>query len=134
MKYLLDTNICIYLMKSVSASAMAKFRTIPEEDVGISCLTVCELQYGVSKSAKVAANQSTLDDFLRDFAVAPFTQDAGIHYGRLRASLERAGKAIGALDTLIASHALSLGACLVTNNRREFSRVPGLKTENWIAS
>lgn len=133
MRYLLDTNVCIYLMKSISPKAVAKFNSMPEGDVGISCLSVCELQYGVAKSGMVQANQDVLDAFLQDFEIVPFTHACGLHYGRLRAALERSGQVIGSIDTLIASHALAVGACLVTNNKKEFSRVPGLKTENWIA-
>lgn len=133
MKYLLDTDTCIFLMKSVSARAVRKFTSLEAGDVGVSVATVCELQYGVDKSMKARENQAVLDGFLTDLEVLPLNSGACAHYGKLRAGLERKGRPIGAMDLLIASHALDLSAILVTNNGKEFSRVPGLKTENWIA-
>ncbi len=132
MKFLLDTDICIYLMKTISEKLMGKFRAIPGGEIGISAVSVCELQYGVAKSGKPVANQIALDGFLRDFEILPFPQSAALQYGRLRAALEKSGKPIAGMDILIAAHALDIGAHLVTNNKKEFSRVPGLKTEYWV--
>ena len=133
MKYLLDTDTCIFLMKDGSAHAVRKFTSLEAGDVGVSVATVCELQYGVDKSMKVRENQAVLDGFLTDLEVLPLNTGACAHYGKIRAGLERKGRSIGAMDLLIASHALDLSAILVTSNGKEISRVPGLKTENWLA-
>ena len=120
-------------MKGVSAHVVKMFRSLEAGDVGVSAATVCELQYGVDKSLRVRENQAVLDGFLTDLEVLPLPPGACAHYGKIRTGLERKGKPIGAMDLLIASHALDLSAILVTNNGKEFSRVPGLKTENWLA-
>jgi tRNA(fMet)-specific endonuclease VapC len=132
-RYLLDTDTCIFLMKGASTHAVKKFASLDAGDVGVSVATVCELQYGVDKSLKARENQVVLEDFLIDLEVLPLNPGACAHYGKIRAGLERKGRPIGAMDLLIASHALDLSAILVTNNGKKFSRVPGLKTENWLA-
>jgi tRNA(fMet)-specific endonuclease VapC len=134
LKYLLDTDICIYMMQEDSPTLRKKFEAIEVGDVGISCISVCELQFGVENSRRMSENQRVLDRFLRDFEILGFDRGACQHYGKLRAALSKSGKPIGGLDMLIAAHALHLGARLVTNNTREFSRVPGLKAENWISA
>jgi tRNA(fMet)-specific endonuclease VapC len=101
-------------------------------EIGASAVTVAELQCGVEKSQFVERNQQALDEFLLSLVIFPFEQDATIHYGRLRVRLERNGNPMGAHDMLIAAHALSLGAVLVTNNEREFARIEGLHLENWV--
>jgi tRNA(fMet)-specific endonuclease VapC len=132
MKYLLDTNICIYLIKQKPLSVIDKFNEHSVGDIGISSITVAELLYGVQKSQHRKQNQSALMQFLSPLEIAVFDTDAAFSYGQIRAELERKGTPIGSLDTLIAGHAVSLGVSLVTNNEQEFSRVPGLNVENWV--
>jgi tRNA(fMet)-specific endonuclease VapC len=133
MKYLLDTNICIYLIRRRPATVIRELVKHPLGDVGLSSITVAELQYGVAKSAEQERNRLALEQFLVPLAIAEFDAHAAEAYGLIRASLERQGTPIGSLDTLIAAHALSLGVTLVTNNEREFGRVPGLRVENWAS-
>ena len=132
MIYLLDTNICIYLIKRRPAQVLERFRRCAVGDIGLSTVTLAELQYGVAKSLFPAQNQQALDAFTLPLEVVAFDAAAAVAYGPVRAALERQGTPIGALDLLIAAHALSLGVTLVTNNPREFSRVPGLRVENWV--
>jgi len=100
-------------------------------DFAISAITVCELEYGASKSRNPKKNRQTLVKFLASFEICPFNEQAASHYGEIRAHLERSGNLIGAMDLLIAAHARSLSLTLVTNNLNEFGRVPGLSTVNW---
>jgi len=131
MKYLLDTNICIYLIKQKPIWVGEKFNTLPPESVGISSITSSELCYGVSKSYNATQNRQALVEFLSPLKVAPYDEAAALYYGELRADLEKSGNVIGSLDMLIAAHALSLKVTLVTNNMGEFQRVAGLSLENW---
>lgn len=131
MKCVLDTNICIYLIKRKPTQVLEKFRSHSLGDIGISSITVAEMQYGVQKSQFPAPNQIALEQFLAPLVVADFDSQAAAHYGQIRAYLEKAGTPIGAYDLLIAAHARSLGITLVTINIREFSRVPELNIENW---
>lgn len=130
MKYLLDTNICIYLINQRPAHVRPRFEAQAIGDIGVSVITACELAYGVEKSAS-ARNRNALEAFLLPLEIAAFDDSAMWQYAALRAGLERRGTPIGALDTQIAAHALALGCTLVTNNIREFSRIPGLRIENW---
>jgi tRNA(fMet)-specific endonuclease VapC len=132
MKLMLDTNICIYLIKHQPPSVLERFLSHPVDDIGISSVTVAELEYGASKSRHPTKNRIALDQFISPLDVAAFDRDAATAYGRLRANLEHKGTPIGAMDLLIAAHALSLGVRLITNNAREFQRVPGLRIENWV--
>lgn len=132
MKLMLDTNICIYLIKHHPLSVLERFLSHPVGDIGISSITVAELDYGASKSRHTTKNRIALDQFISPLAVAAFDREAASVYGRLRAALEQKGTPIGAMDLLIAAHALSLGVRLITNNAREFRRVPGLRVENWV--
>lgn len=132
MKLMLDTNICIYLIKHHPLSVLERFLSHPVGDIGISSITVAELDYGASKSRHTPKNRIALDQFISPLAVAAFDREAASVYGRLRAALEQKGTPIGAMDLLIAAHALSLGVRLITNNAREFRRVPGLRVENWV--
>ena len=132
MKYLLDTNICIYLIKKKPVSVIQRFDEHPVGDIGISTITVAELSYGVQKSQRRKQNQGALLQFLSPLVIAEFNSDAAFSYGQIRAELECRGTPIGSLGTLIAGHAISIGVTLVTNNEREFSRVPGLIVENWV--
>ena len=132
MNYLLDTNICIYLIKRKPDSVFKRLSKIPLGDVGISTITLAELNYGARKSSNVEKNLSALNQFLIPFEVFNFDEKATIEYGKIRSQLERQGTPIGPLDTLIAAHAISLGFTLVTNNVREFSRIESLSVENWV--
>lgn len=120
-------------MKGTHPVARRKFGSLAAGDTAVSAITICELLYGVENSRRPVENKAVLDRILMDLEIHPFGEAAASHFARLRVVLKRAGKPIGPMDTLIAAHALQLGACLVTNNTREFSRVPGLKTENWVA-
>lgn len=131
MKYMLDTNICIYLIKKHPVQVLRHFEMHAVGKIGVSSITVAELQYGVEKSQHVQRNQEALVRFLVPLVIADYDMAAAVAYGEIRALLERQGHPIGALDTLIAAHALSLDAILVTNNDREFNRVPGLSVVNW---
>ena len=131
MRYLLDTNICIYLIKHKPLQVIEKFNACSVGEIGVSSITVGELWYGVAKSAHRQANRHALEQFLLPLIVTEFDEGASEVYGEIRATLEQQGQPIGALDTLIAAHAVSMGVVLVTNNEREFSRVPELMVENW---
>ena len=131
MRVLLDTNICIYIIKQRPDAVLKKFASCPVGDVGISAITLAELEYGVSKSGQPAKNRKALELFVSPLEVAAFDRRATVVYGRIRALLEKKGRPIGSMDLLIAAHALSLDVRLVTNNVREFKRVPGLRVENW---
>lgn len=132
MKYLLDTNICIYIIKQKPEKVFRKFRKFSLGQVGISSITYSELYYGVKKSRKVTQNEAALHQFVAPLEIHSYSDEASMIYGEIRAGLERAGKGIGPLDTLIAAHAKYLGFTLVTNNLKEFSRIPELKVENWV--
>lgn len=129
--YLLDTNICIYIIKKKPIEVLHRFSGLSFGDVAVSSITAAELDYGVSKSGS-DRNMATLEKFLAPLEILPFDNESARQYGRLRANLERQGTPIGPLDTLIAAHALALNSVLVTNNVREFSRVPMLKLDNWV--
>jgi len=130
-KVLLDTNICIYLIKQRPPSVLHRFASYRVGDIGISAITLAELEFGVSKSNQTKRNREALEQFLSPLEVVPFDREATAAYGRIRANLEKKGRPIGPMDLLIAAHALSLGARLATNNVREFKRVSGLRVENW---
>jgi len=132
MRYLLDTNICIYLIKQKPQKVLDKFQTLSISDVGISSITVAELEYGVAKSQQQEKNRIALMQFLLPLEIVEFNQASATIYGSVRSDLESQGLIIGAMDLLIASHVLSLGVTLVTNNVREFSRIPTLLLENWV--
>jgi len=131
MEYLLDTNICIYIIKKRPASVLKKFESLSLGDVAISSITLAELYYGIMKSSNPRKNQEALDKFLIPLEILDFDYAATIEYGKIRADLEKKGTPIGPLDTLIASHAKSLNLTLVNNNEKEFERIPDLKIENW---
>jgi len=133
MKYLLDTNICIYIIKEKPVEVIGRFKAIKPGNIAISSITLAELQFGVMKSSNPSKNQEALHKFIIPLEIIDFDYAATIEYGRLRAHLESKGTPIGSMDTLIAAHALSKKLILVTNNVKEFSRVPELKIENWIA-
>ncbi|MHC1728753.1 MAG: type II toxin-antitoxin system VapC family toxin [Syntrophobacteraceae bacterium] len=132
MLFMLDTNICIYIIKNRPAEIVRKVKQFSPSDLVISAITACELEYGASKSSNPEKNRQTLVRFLAPFEICPFNERAAFHYGDIRAHLERGGKPIGAMDLLIAAHARSMSLTLVTNNLKEFERVPGLRAENWV--
>lgn len=133
MRTMLDTNICIYLIRQRPQSLLDRLRSFPVGDIGISVITLAELQYGVSKSSQPKRNREALEQFLSPLEVAVYDRQATIAYGTIRTALEKKGLPIGAMDLLIAAHALSLGVRLVTDNEKEFRRVPGLRVENWVS-
>lgn len=132
MKWMLDTNVCIAIIRRQPEVAIKRLRGKSVGQVGVSAVTVAELQYGAAKSTRPELARSALSEFLLPLEVAPFDEAVCARYGMIRAKLEAAGKPVGPLDTLIAAHALSLGVVLVTNNLREFRRVPGLTVEDWL--
>jgi len=129
---LLDTNICIHVINARPQAVLKRFRQYRMGEIGICSVVAAELAYGVAKSGS-SRNRQALEMFLSPLNICPFDEAAVWAYGELRADLERRGTPIGSLDTMIAAHALSQQAALVTNNTREFARVPGLHLENWVA-
>ncbi len=132
MKYLLDTNICIYIIKKKPASVFEKFELLALGSVGISSITLAELQFGVNKSTNPEKNQEALYKFVTPLEIIDFDYKAAMEYGMIRAKLELNGTPIGPLDTLIAAHALSNNLILVTNNVKEFNRIDFLEIQNWV--
>lgn len=132
-EYMLDTNICIYLIKQKPAQVVRRLEETRVSDVGISSITLSELEYGVCKSSRREQNMVALIGFLTTLEILPYDDMAAQQYGEIRAHLERQGTPIGSLDTLTAAHARSVQCTLVTNNTAEFSRVPNLKLDNWAA-
>jgi tRNA(fMet)-specific endonuclease VapC len=128
---LLDTNTCIYIINNRPANVLERFRKYKAGEVGISSIAASELAYGVAKSGSVK-NRKALDMFLAPLEILPFDSQCLWFYADLRASLEKQGLAIGPMDTLIAAQALSIDGTLVTNNIKEFMRVPKLKLDNWF--
>jgi tRNA(fMet)-specific endonuclease VapC len=128
---LLDTNTCIYIINNRPPNVLERFRKYKAGDVGISSIAASELAYGVAKSGS-DKNRKALDMFLAPMQILPFDSQCLWFYADLRASLEKQGLSIGPMDTLIAAHALSIDGTLVTNNIKEFMRVPKLKLENWF--
>jgi tRNA(fMet)-specific endonuclease VapC len=131
MKYLLDTNICIYIIKQKPIKVLDKFKTLIPTDIAVSCITVAELRYGTYKSQQQEKNQKALNQFLLPLEIIDYDETATRYYAEIRGELEKKGIVIGAMDMLIASHAISLGITLVTNNVKEFQRIPNLTLENW---
>jgi tRNA(fMet)-specific endonuclease VapC len=132
MRWMLDTNACIAIIRRRSERALRRLRGQTVGHVGISSVTLAELEFGAAKSERADEARTALSEFLLPLEIAAFDETAAVRYGRVRAGLERKGRPIGPLDTLIAAHALALGAILVTNNLREFRRVPELSVENWM--
>lgn len=133
MKYMLDTNICIYLLKRKQPLLEKRIRRVEMGDIIISSIVAAELQYGVSKSQYIQRNQANVDLLLGMFPVIDFDAHAAHYYGEVRTQLERDGLPIGSNDYLIAAHALATQTTLLTNNGKEFQRIPALKHENWCA-
>jgi tRNA(fMet)-specific endonuclease VapC len=131
LRYMLDTNICIYVIKNRPDHLRERFNTLAEQ-LCISSVVMGELVYGAEKSARVAENLSVVEQFCARLEVLPFGEKAAAHFGQIRVELERMGKPSGAYDLMIGGHARSEGLILVTNNRREFDRMAGLRVENWV--
>jgi tRNA(fMet)-specific endonuclease VapC len=131
MKYMLDTNICIYLIKKHPVKTLHRLQQTDASEVCISAISVSELEYGIEKSQKRDLNRLALAEFLAPIEIFPFDEAAASRYGRIRAFLESKGRTIGPYDLQIAAHAFSRNLTLVTNNVREFKRVPQLSVENW---
>ena len=129
--YMLDTNICTYVIKTHPAAVLEKFNALAEQ-LCISSITLGELSYGAEKSARRVENLTAIDHFVARLDVLPFAAKAAAHYGQVRAELERAGTPCGPHDMQIGGHARSEGLIVVTNNMREFIRMPGVRAENWL--
>ena len=132
MKYLLDTDICIYIIKNRFVELINKLREVGIENVGISTITIAELEYGVANSNRPQESMARLYEFLVPFSIIDFNFDCARCYGKIRKHLKDQGQPIGPLDTLISAIAMAQGHTLVTNNVKEFSRIPDLKIENWV--
>lgn len=131
MRYMLDTNICIFIIKHKPEKVFNKLMEHEPEEICISAVTYAELMHGVEKSKSVEKNRAVLTQLLSNIEVLPFDDNAAEEYGMIRADLEKKGTPIGPLDTMIAGHARSLDYTLVTNNTREFKRVENLVVEDW---
>jgi tRNA(fMet)-specific endonuclease VapC len=129
---MLDTNICIYIIKNKPLSVKKRFKMFSVNDIFISSITVCELMYGAYKSKHVEQNLKVIESFLVPFEIKNYDYEASVRYGDIRTTLEKQGKVIGSLDMLIAAHAQSLNATLVTNNLKEFQRIENLELDNWV--
>jgi len=130
-KYLIDTNICIYIMNKRPIGIIHKFKQFDVGDIGVSTITVSELEYGVAKSKNRRLNEQRVEEFLSPLEILPYDEIAASIYGDIRLQLEKSGEPIGPLDLLIAAQALSRELVLITNNEKEFKRVHNLKVENW---
>ncbi|AVO49609.1 VapC toxin family PIN domain ribonuclease [Melaminivora suipulveris] len=133
LRYLLDTNIVIYVLKRRPIEVLSLFNQHASR-MAISAITLAELVHGAEKSSQPSANLAVIDDFCSRLEVLPYGSKAAQHYGTIRAELERLGQPIGVNDLHLAAHARSEGLAMVTNNVREFGRVPGLVVENWVGS
>jgi tRNA(fMet)-specific endonuclease VapC len=131
LQYMLDTNICIHVIKNYPAGLRERFNRLAEQ-LCISSITLAELHYGAEKSALRIDNLQAIEQFCARLEVLPFSARAAAHYGQIRAELERAGRPAGPHDMMIGGHARSEGLVLVTNNLREFERMSGLLIENWV--
>ena len=131
MKYMLDTNICIYLIKQKPEKVLRQFKSRVVGDIGISSITLAELRFGVEKSQQVEKNRQALDEFILPLEIADFDEKAAESYGKVRTLLEKEGKPIGSMDMLIGAHASSLSVTLVTNNISEFKQIKHLKIADW---
>ena len=130
--YLLDTDTCIFILRRSIPALLSRIQSVPLHEQAISVVTLAELLYGVQESSKKKANQASVDALVRHVRVMEWPAKAAEHYAEIRADLRRKGQSIGANDLMIAAHARSEGAIVVTNNVKDFGRVKGLKVENWV--
>jgi len=130
--YLLDTNICIYIIKKKPVDVLRTLKTKSRKDIYISSITIAELEYGVAKSQFPERNKIALIEFLSIFNILPFDDTDAVNFGITKTNLEKGGKTVGSMDLLIAAQAITKRLILVTNNTKEFERVEGLKMENWV--
>jgi len=130
--YLLDTNICIYIIKKKPVDVLKTLKTKSKKNIYVSSITIAELEYGVAKSQFPEKNKIALIEFLSIFNILPFNDIDAVEFGMIKTDLEKKGKIIGPMDLLIAGQAKSKKLILVTNNIKEFERVEGLKIENWV--
>ena len=130
--HLLDTNICVAIIRRRAPGTLAHLQRMKPGSVGVSVITISELECGAAKSLHPQRNHEALEQFLLPLEILDYDAAAALHYGDIRSRLEKLGTPIGPLDTLIAAHARSLNTTIVTNNLGEFQRVPGLKVVDWI--
>lgn len=130
--YLLDTNICIYIIKKKPIDVLKMLKTKSKNDIYVSSITIAELEYGVAKSQFPEKNKIALIEFLSIFNILPFDDTDAVEFGMIKTDLEKKGKIIGPMDLLISAQAKSKKLILVTNNIKEFERVEGIKIENWV--
>lgn len=131
-EYMLDTDICSYILKERPLSVLARFRKLKMEQLCISVVTYAELIYGVEHSSSKKINRAIIDDFIKHLSVIEWNKNAAEHYGIIRTDLKKKGTLIGAMDMMIAAHARSRKSILVTNNQNHFRRVKSLNIDNWI--
>jgi tRNA(fMet)-specific endonuclease VapC len=131
--YMLDTDTCAFILRRSSPALLARIVTVPLQQQVISVVTLAELLYGIQLSSKKKTNQTALDALLRHLTLLELNADAALHYAEIRSDLKKKGQLIGANDLMIAVHARSINAVIVTNNVKDFGRVKGLKVENWMA-
>jgi tRNA(fMet)-specific endonuclease VapC len=134
MRYMLDTTMCSYILKNHPIAVKQKFEEVGVGALCISAIVLAELYYGAARHPKDIVIRREIDNFVSRLIVIPWDENAADHYGAIWASLEKAGTPVGAMDMLIAAHAKSCAATLVTNNRREFDRIKGLTVVNWVSS
>jgi len=133
MKFMLDANICIYLIKLKPQKVLKHFQSHSVGEIGISSITLAELRLGVEKSQHIEKNRQALDEFILPLEIVDFDEAAAEAYGTIRAALKKTGRPIGSMDMLIGAHALALSVALVTNNTKEFRRIKNLKVLDWTA-
>lgn len=132
MKYLIDTNICIYIMNHHPPEVFEKLKHVGVGEIGISSISVSELYYGACKGTKIKQNIKRLEEFLYPFEILAYDESASREYGKIRSHLEKMGQVIGPLDMLIAAHAISKKLTVIANNIKEFKRIKSLRVENWV--
>jgi len=130
--YMLDTDTCAFILRRSSPTLLARIQAVPLQQQAASVITLAELLYGVQVSSKKKANRAAVDELMRHLTVVEWSRDAAEHYVEIRADLKKKGQLIGSNDLLIAAHARSTGAVVVTNNVKDFGRVKGLEVENWM--
>jgi tRNA(fMet)-specific endonuclease VapC len=130
--YMLDTDTCAFILRRSSQQLLERIQTVPLQQQAASVITLAELLYGVQVSSKKKANRAAVDELMRHLTVVEWSRDAAEHYAEIRADLKKKGQLIGSNDLLIAAHARSAGAVVVTNNVKDFGRVKGLEVENWM--